>query len=445
VRRLWAAAVSLRTTALLLAAIAALLLSSVLLPQRSHDPRAYAAAIRSGGAASFVLETLGLGSVATSGMFLATLALFMANLAAVLVDRTGATLRRIRFAIPTAAQLQALRAGQSVAEVEAPGLSLEEAASLLAASGYRTARVGDGLWGIKHRLAILGFPLFHASFFVLSAGALQLYLSRNVVNVVAAEGQTVLSSEGSVVRRAPGDPALDFAVRVDRVDVRLERGFPVDLSAQVAIEGGGAAQLARVNQPATWGDLTVLVDRAGIAPVLWVVDGRGYTRDRVVVAAANVGGLPTRLTLGSTAIEAVVEQVAVGKDFPERSALPRAPIQLRLRSGGATAFDGALRPGQSVRVGDLSVGLEEVRYWVGLRLVRERGGGLLILGFVLAVVGIVWRMVWTRREVALTWSGDRIGVAVRGEFFASKAREECEDLARLLVHHGGRQVGGKGT
>lgn len=433
-RRLWAAAVSLRTTALLLVAVAVLLLLSVLLPQRSHDPSAYAAAIRSGGAARFFLATLGLGNVATSGIFIVTMALFMANLAAVLMDRTGATLRRVRFGIPTPAQLEALRAGENVAEVDAPGLSEAEAAGLLTASGYRTVSVpGVGLWGIKHRFALLGFPLFHASFFILAAATLWLYLSRDVVNVVAAEGQTIRSSQGTVLRRAPGEPAPEIALRVDRVDVKLERGFPTDLSAQVEIDGGGPARLARVNHPATWDDLTVLVDRAGIAPVLWVVDGRGYTRDRVVVASASAGGRPTRVSLGSTGLEAVVDQVVVGKSFPERSALARMPVQLRLRSGGATVFDGSLRPGQSTTLGDLSVRLEEVRYWVGLRLVRERGGGLLIVGFVLAVAGIIWRMVWSRREVALIWSGTRITVAVRGEFFASRAHEECEQLARLLA------------
>jgi hypothetical protein len=176
--------------------------------------------------------------------------------------------------------------------------------------------------------------------------------------------------------------------------------------------------------------------------VLWIVDARGYTRDRVVVATADPAGQATRVPLAGTGLEAEIDPIAIGKDFPVRSALRRTPVALRLRRGARAAFDGRLQAGQAVTVGDVSVQLEEVRYWVGLRLVRERGGGALIAGLVVAVAGIVWRMVWYRREVAVTRAAGRLRVAVRAEFYPSKARLEADSLARALSAHAERQEGG---
>jgi hypothetical protein len=428
-------AVSLRTTAVLLAVLFALLLLTVVFPQASHDPQAYALAVRGSGWGRFTLQTLGLGEIVTGAPFLLTLALFFVNLTAVLLDRIGATVRRVRFAAPTVAQLDALLAAPDAARATcAVAPDLDRADEALRSLGYRTARVeGRGVWGVRHRLALLGFPIFHASFFLLCAGALQLYLTRSVVTLVAAEGQTVSTLDGPVLRSAALLPPLDALIRVERVDVALTDGKPTDLSARLVLSAAGVPQETRVNHPARWDDVTVLVQRAGIAPVLWLQDRRGYTLDRVVVPSASASGLPTRVPLAGGAVEAAIAHVAVGPGFPVREELPRAAAPLRLRVGDRTVFDGALRPGESAAVGDLVLRLDEVRYWVGLRLVRERGGGLLVAGFVLAVAGIAWRMVWSRREVAIAWRADGARIVGRAERIPGRAKRDVLDLATLLA------------
>ncbi|HSN90495.1 MAG TPA: cytochrome c biogenesis protein ResB [Anaeromyxobacteraceae bacterium] len=434
-RRLREAAVSLRTTAVLLSALALLLLLSVALPQAAGDPERFARAVASGPAARFLLVTLGLGNAATSPPFLAVLGLFFLNLAAVLADRMGTTLRRVRFAPPTAAQRDALLGPGALEGALPEGDAGARARQILDGLGYRTAPAGErALWGVKHRLALLGFPVFHLSFFVLCAGGLLLYLTRDVVTVLAAEGQAVDSGSGGVVRRAPLGPPPPVRIAVDRVDVRLEEGRPVHLSAALRLDAPGAPpQTARVNHPAAWGHLSVLVERAGIAPVLWLVDGQGYTLDRVAVLVAAPGGLPTRVKLGPAAdLEAVVEPAAMGSGFPERAGLPTAGVRLRLVSRDRDVFEGTLRPGQAAEADGRRLVLQEVRYWAGLRLVSERGGGVLVAGFLLAVVGIAWRMVWARREVVVAWDGGRLRLGGRGEFTPARFREELEAIRDLV-------------
>lgn len=439
-KRLWEAAVSLKTTAILLSVLFVLLLFNVVFTQAARDPAEYARAVRSSAWAAFVLGTLGLGNVVTGLPFITTLVLFFVNLAAVLVDRVASTVRRIRFAPPTPAQVEALFASKDAARA---GLDLvppvERVEEVLQILGYRTARVaGGGVWGVRNRFALLGFPVFHASFFLLCAGGLQLYLTRSVVTLLAAEGQTVSTLSGPVLRTGPLLAPLDSRVRIERVDVRLADGKPLQLSARLLLADPGVSQVSRVNRPATWGDLTVLVQRAGIAPVLWLQDRRGYTLDRVVVPVSDASGLPTRIRLAGGSLEAVVENVPVGPGFPHREALSRFPVPIRLKVGETTTFDGVLRPGEAVEAGDLTLVLDEVRYWVGLRLVRERGGGLLIAGFALAVAGIAWRMAWYRREVVVTWAEPGLRIAGRAEFVAARASDDVLDISRLLSEPSGR-------
>ena len=288
------------------------------------------------------------------------------------------------------------------------------------------------VWGVKHRLALLGFPLFHVSFFVMLAGAGQIYLTRDVVTLVGAEGETLDSREGGVVRRAPAGPPGAFRITIDRVDVQLAAGKPIDLAASLALEGEGVA-LSRVNHPAQWRDLSALVERAGIAPVFRLTDEKGFTLDHVVVPTAAPSGLPTRLALaGGDGLEVVVEPIPLSAAFPEREALSTIPVAIRLLRRGEKVFDGRLRPGDSLTLGDRALQLQEVRYWTGLRLVHERGGALLIAGFVLAVAGTVWRMSWYRREVVVSWGDGGLAVAGRCEFFPARFGEELAAVGHLL-------------
>lgn len=100
-------------------------------------------------------------------------------------------------------------------------------------------------------------------------------------------------------------------------------------------------------------------------------------------------------------------------------------------------FDGALRRGEGVTLGTDRLVLQDLRFWAGLLIVRERGGGLLIAGFVLGVSGLVWRMLWYRREVAVEWSDENVTVSGRSDHYPLRFREELEELLAVLLLESG--------
>ena len=59
-------------------------------------------------------------------------------------------------------------------------------------------------------------------------------------------------------------------------------------------------------------------------------------------------------------------------------------------------------------------------------------GGLLITGFLAGVVGLIWRLLWYRREVALTWDEESFRLVGRSEFFSTRFARELRQIHSTL-------------
>jgi len=453
-RRLWRLATSVRTTVALLVLLAVMLTLNVTLPQAAVlGPEEFARVALSDPGARFVLVTLGLGFLSTSPIFVAVLVLFFLNLTAVLTARAGPTWRRTRFRPRPVRTLEAWAKaepglGAPLSPDDTPERFLRRAVETLRGFGFRVHRSGDrALQGIKHRLAPLGFLLFHLSFFLLCAGGILLYLTRFVATTVVVEDQepTDLAAEAQVLRRPPWGRPPEIRLSVTSVETRLEDGQPVHLGATLRFPAG-APQRARINHPAHWGSATVLVQEAGLAPVLWLQDARGFSRDRVVVAATTRGEEPTRVPLGPRRaedpagttyeldgeLEAVIHPLGPEADFPSREELPATGLYIQVLDGDEVVFDGRLQPGGAAALPEGRLVFEELRYWLRVMVVSEVGGGWLIAGFLLGVTGLIWRLGAYRREVALLWTEERFTLVGRSEYYSHRFQDELSALFEAL-------------
>ena len=68
-----------------------------------------------------------------------------------------------------------------------------------------------------------------------------------------------------------------------------------------------------------------------------------------------------------------------------------------------------------------------------LRVVAERGGWILIFGFGLGVFGIVWRMLFVKREIGLSWTDDGVTLFGRSEFYRGGFQHDLEALGAVLM------------
>lgn len=437
-RRLWSLLASLQATAWLLVALLLLLLLNVAVPQAAVLGEDALRRLAGGSPwKTFFLFTLGLGHLSTSPLFLGALGLFFLNLLAVLADRTGPTLRQVRMRSVPEDLLLRQTGSPGARAVHLPAKwTPADAQRLLRGHGFRAFRVGDsGVWGVKNRTAPLGFLVFHASFLLLCAGGALLFYTRSVGTVRLVEGQVFEGQFGRTVRRAPLPAAPPPPFEVREVTAEFSAGEPTDLRASLRFlfPGGAREATARVNHPAVFGSTVVLVEEAGVAPELWLQDGQGYTLDRVSVAANTRGDTPTEIPLEGGQLAATLQPLWPREGFPDRAQLVDLPLRLAVREGGVLRYEGPLRPGCSVPVGARRLQLVRHRVWAGFRVVTERGGGVLILGFLLGVAGLLWRMLAYRREVFLSWGDGVLKVAGRGEFFPGRVRDELESIVRMAA------------
>jgi cytochrome c biogenesis protein ResB len=433
-----------RATIALLCLLSLLLLLNVVIPQASvlgeRDFGDLATRSRSN---FFILISLGLGRLPTSPVFLTVLGLFFLQLALVLIVRAEPTLRRIRMQRRSRSGLEAwTRTHESLSSPLPMSWDLRRATRTLRGYGYQVKRIDDRLlWGVKHRTAHLGFLLFHLSFFLLFVGGMLIYYTRTVGTAVLTEGQS-FSEFREILRRAPMGEGPELSFTVDSVDPRFERGEPTYLGAVFLFDQGGSLveRRASINHPARWGATSILVREAGLAPVLWLQDHRGFTLDRVAVTAATRGDEPNRVPLNQGQYEAVLQPLAPGRAFPDRDALSTEPLRLQILQKKRDEddedfellFDGTMTPGEAIPLGDRRLVLEEIRYWVGIQVVSERGGAFLVAGFVVAVAGLIWRLLLYRREVVLSWDEEAFRLVGRSESYPWRFRRELESLyARL--------------
>jgi cytochrome c biogenesis protein ResB len=444
VKRILGLITSLKTTAVLLCLVGLLLLLNVVLPQASVlGTRAFGELVTGEPWFYFFLVTLGLGRLPTSPLFVTTLVLFFFQLALVLMNRAVPTWRKIRMRPRSEQGLAAwARMEESLVSPLPENWSLATAITTLKGYGYRVKRFGDTtLWGVKHRTAPLGFLLFHLSFFFLLAGGALLYYTRFVGTAVLTEGQDFSGNYKQVLRKPPvGDPpSVEFTL--ESVDPRFEQNEPTHLGVVLRFREAGSVfeREVRVNHPARWGAVNVLVEKAGLSPVLWLQDGRGYTLDRVAVAATTRGSEPTEVPMDESRYVVLIEPLGADQAFPSREVLPMASLRFRVyrapsteegsSNRGERLFEGALRPGEAAPLGDGRLVLEEIRYWVGIQVVSERGGGLLVVGFLTAVVGLVWRMLLYRRELVLHWDDEVFRLVGRAE--SNSWRFQAEQLQNI--------------
>ena len=444
----WKVFVSPRTSVAVLVAVAVVLLLMVAMPQLSVvGPQEYVETLDSGGPFTrFLLERLGLGQLSTHPAFLGLLALFFAHLAAVLVVRAGPTWRRTALRPLHAEGLRAWARLEESRHAPLPAdWSAGRAAETLRGFGYRVRRPDDGtLWGVKHRLAPLGFLLFHASFFLICAGAVLVYYTRFRGTVYLSEGQEFTGQYSSVERMPPlgGPPDLRFTVQ--DVDPRMERGEPVGLSARLRFDQPGAPVVreSQVNYPATWGTASLLVNEAGLAPALWLQDEQGFTLDRTVVPVpVSAARQPTEVPLAGGRFTARLHALAEGTPFPRREERWAAALRVEVLGPDRAApplFDGLVSKRSPAAFPGGRLVMTEVRYWVGVMVVAERGGGLLIAGFTLGTVGLIWRLLLYRREVAVAWNSQEVRLVGRCEYFSGAFQAELDALRDALVAETGR-------
>ncbi len=359
-------------------------------------------------------NALGLFEVFGSWWFRLLITMLAANILVCTIRRTSTLLRsslaRPKVVMPevfferAALNFQAKSEGQRVAGVA------KLVQRSLRSRGYRVVSQGEGeavhLYADKNRFAPLGSLLHHASFVMLMAG----FVIGNVWGIndsafVVAEGQT----------RPLGDTGL--AVRLDSfVDEYYPEGPPKDYRSQVTLLNQGqevAQTLVRVNSPLVYGGVRLHQSFFGPATVIQVRDGSGaLIAEETVPLAWNANDRPLgSFLLPGQGLEVYV--VGPASAFID-SLVPPGQIKLEVYRVGANAplEMGNITQGQSRTLGSLEYTFVRERMFSGFKVVQDPGRPVLWLGAVGIVVGLMWVLYFTHRQVWVVCKEEKDGSVV---------------------------------
>lgn len=401
-----------RLAAWLIAALMALTVVNVLIPQRTYFSAADFARFESQDPGlARVLAALGLDAV-FGGWLIAVIAIVLC------VNVLACTWQRIRTRarsgarVPVRTERMPLRGpvnDRHAAEVDA-------LCERLHSDGWRVRRLPDGVDATRPSIGFWGSVVLHLSIVVIAVGGAFVPFTSFSGSMVLTEGQTVLDQRESylAVTREPslGPAYTGSQLTSGQTRIGYQQGSvitaEVDLSA-LTPDGSTVARTVSVNHPLDASGKSYLLQDTGVAADLVIQDVTGRSALVVNLAEMTERGHSDAMTLSGES------------DAPVRLWLTVTPVPLRegevapteilslddprleVREGSADgALLAVLAAGQDADLGDgVSVGFTGPRYW-NTFMVRSAPARLAVYaGFLLAVLGSVLRFVFADRRVGM--------------------------------------------
>jgi hypothetical protein len=387
------------------------------------------------------LDALGLTTVYTAPLTVTLWVLFFVNLSLVMWQRLPVIAKRIaiseeRIADPEQAPGYGFKRSYPLPEA----LSDQDVLAALRKKGYTLlGEARGGFYGVKNRLAPVAFALFHLSFFLILLGGLISVYTEFVGYLDLAEGE---SFQGEIERYVqdpmPKMPALgeppQVSFHVKSIEPEVVRNTPTGIKV-LLLEKGGGSHLVDINVPWDTGASSFVFKHLGMAPLFVLKDASGRELDGAYVKLDVVKGKLDKFGLGG--LEFLVRfypdhVLKDGKHSTRSMEFKNPTFALSVVSGGKKLAEGTIVKGGALEFPGYRLEMPDQRFWVRFHVVKQHGLPVLYLGFALATVGVIWRLLFYRREmlgaVRDQGGGRCLVVAARSEYYKSLAEDEFSAL-----------------
>lgn len=405
----WAGSV--RLAAWLIAALGALSLVAVVVPQRAYLGSAYQDFAGRAPAAARLFSTLGLDRVYAGWPIAIVTALLAVNL-------TVCTVRRV-------VERRSISAESATVPAE-----LDDLARQASAEGWTVSRATAGSVSLaKGRSGFWGSVVMHAGLVVIIVGGVATSLTAFRGQAVIAEGQTLVDEpaayESVTVVPRIGPTYRGTRVTLESMTVEYANGVVVSAVARMrAVEPGGTitSKDVRVNHPLDVGGKSWLLEDSGyVARVVVRVDEESALPLAVKLASETPYGWQDDIVVptprGDVALSMAAAPRPVDRGEPtvtEKLAIRDPRLVLVVEHAGKR-WEGELAPGQtSGTVGGVTVVFEGLGLWSRFLVRGEPARWVTYTGFWLVVIGALWRFMVPEHRAAVRCSAEgRAEVTVR--------------------------------
>lgn len=438
-----------KTTALLIFSLTALYLLGAVIPQKQLvGTEAYNAWKQSSPLWVSLLESLQLTSLYSSPIVLGITVLFFIHLVIVTGRRIPVLLRELRLPEKvdiTAASIERLEP-VTVRNVDPSAMDLLKEA--VAARGYRIVAGENCFKGFKNQFSMFGSLMFHLSFLLILLGAMIIFYSRFSGDAYVAE-QQVFSGRSEEYRKRmrfsgirKSLPELQF--QVEKIEPKFAGLEPLSLNSKMIVTYGGRTVRGRsdVNHPFRSGPLSILITDLEATPLLRIADREGreilsaFALLKILRGQADTFEIPDSPYSLSFRFwpDYAVDN---GKAKTLSYELKNPHFEVAVYRDGKLLSDGNVlaAPNDYLEFDGLRLTIPEIHYYGNFLIVEERGGGILSLGFLVAVGGLILKVFWRKKAIYAVQSWEEgvvlLKVARQTEYYQERSSELDEIVARI--------------
>ncbi len=436
---------SLRFTILLISLLGMIFALGLVVPQQKLLKSIYLEWQKSSPSLVAILDTLGLTTIYSSPITITLWLLFFLNLSLVLWQRWPIVKSRIilsetKITDPETAGGYPFRKCYTLPATTSGDTVL----SRVKGGGFTILGDAAGFYGVKNRLSPLAFMLFHVSFFLILLGGLISVYTEFIGYLDLAQGE---SFQGELSRYnaspSPKIPEIgsppDVTLTVKSIIPRVEHNTPTGISIVLADAKGGTHEVD-INRPYTTEHTSFVFKHLGVSPLFVVKDNSGREIEGSYIKLDVLKMKPDHFTLAGFTFTATFYPDYVlddGKRATRSMEFNNPVFFIAVEQYGKKIAEGLVPKNGALEFAGYRLEMRDMPFWVRFYVVKQRGLSILYAGFALATIGVIWRLLFYRREIlgAVREQNGVLSLVVAGrsEYYKSLAEDEFVKLFGEIV------------
>ncbi len=436
---------SLRFTILLISLLGLIFALGLLVPQKRLLKTIYLEWQRNSPGLVAFLDAVGLTDVYASPITITVWLLFFLNLSLVLWQRWPLVKSRIalsetRIADPKVAGGYPFRNSYPLP----PDLNGDTIIAALRKNRYTVLGEASGFYGVKNRLAPIAFMIFHLSFFLVLLGGVVSIYTEFIGFIDLAQGENF---QGELDRYnkmpIPKIPAIGsipkVSFKIQNIVPQVERNTVTGIKVTLADDGGKNHEVG-INTPYNTDNSSFVFKHLGVAPLFVLKDASGKEIQGAYFKLDVVKGRQDTFRLGDFIFTADFfsdYELKDGAHTSKSMEFTNPVFVITVARDGRKFAEAAVPRNGSMAFAGYSLEMRDMPFWVRFYVVKQRGLSILYAGFALASIGVIWRLLFYRREIigaVREVDGVRcFVVAGRSEYYKSLAEDEFVKLFEGIV------------
>lgn len=431
---------SLRFTILLICLLGLIFAIGLWIPQQRLLKTIYLEWQKNSPALVAYLDMFGLTTIYTSPITLTLWFLFFLNLSLVLWQRWPVVKSRI--ALSDAKIADPATVGGYPFRRSFPlqaGSDGKDVIELLKKSGFTVLGNPAGFYGLKNRFAPIAFMLFHLSFFLILLGGLVSVYTEFIGYLDLAQGESFQGElnryNDSPVPKMPvygSPPNASFTIK--SIVPHVTRNTPTGISVQV-VDSQGQSHEVDINRPYKTEQTSFVFKHLGVSPLFVVKDPAGKELGGAYIKLDVLQRKPDRFVLGGFEFTATFYPdfvMEAGKRATRSMEFNNPVFFISAQRDGKKVGEGIVKKSGSLEFNGYHLEMRDMPFWVRFYVVKQRGLAILYSGFALATIGVIWRLLFYRREIVGAVreqdGASCLVIAGRSEYYKSLAEDEFNKL-----------------